>query len=227
MYRLSGVKIAAICFCVILFKCNYSNAAVPPVIQFKNMTSVVILDKGIDKYRLYITIPKEVPYNQAFDVKVRAVSISKIPSILEIMGNSPSMGILVDKINETHKLRTKEDMSNVLEASITGNEFTITPKTPNKLNITSVDTTGANAWIWEIKPNSSGKYNLQLTVSGYNNTNFGATPKVLYTQSKNIIVTCKATERIMIFIKNNWQWLWAAIVVPLIGWGWNLRRKKT
>jgi hypothetical protein len=81
-------------------------------------------------------------------------------------------------------------------------------------------------WNWEIHPKEQGQHRLHLTLTALLETDGRSTPRAIRTFSKNIEVNVTTTQQIGIFVKNNWQWLWAAILVPIAGWLWKRRKKQ-
>ncbi len=82
-------------------------------------------------------------------------------------------------------------------------------------------------WEWYVTPLQSGDQSLTLTATA---TIFlpgrGEKPIYYKTLEKPIRVhvdSWKASKR---FVANNWQWLWAVVVVPGAGLFWGLRKKK-
>lgn len=83
-------------------------------------------------------------------------------------------------------------------------------------------------WEWHVTPLQSGDQRLTLT----------ATAKIFLPGRGEKPVYYKALEQPIVvhvdrwyttkqFITNNWQWLWAVVIVPLAGLLWGIRRRKT
>lgn len=114
-------------------------------------------------------------------------------------------------------------ISNRMEARLTGPNFQITAITSEEQAITLNDVT---KWEWEIKPTSSGRQRLHLTLTALFSLNGMSTSRTIRTFDKTIEVQVTLGQKIAIFFRQNWQWLWAAIVVPVVAWLWKRRRKK-
>jgi hypothetical protein len=82
-------------------------------------------------------------------------------------------------------------------------------------------------WEWHVTPLKSGDQNLTLTATA---TIFlqgrGEKPVYFKTLQKPILVRVDRWYASRQFLANNWQWLWAVVVVPLLGLLWGLRKKK-
>ena len=114
-------------------------------------------------------------------------------------------------------------VSDSMEARLSGQNFSIAAITPEKQVVSRSKIT---EWKWEVKPRSDGCQRLHLTLSVLLSINGEATPRVIRTFDKVIEVEVTWPQRVASFFKNNWQWLWAAILVPIAGWLWNRRRHR-
>ncbi len=108
-------------------------------------------------------------------------------------------------------------VSNRMEARLTGSGFQITALTPEMQALGSKEST---AWKWEIKAISEGLQTLHLTIAVILSINGKDTPKAIRTFNKKIYVNVSLSREISMFFKYNWQWLWAAILLPFAGWAW-------
>src|SRR2546423_2342254 len=81
---------------------------------------------------------------------------------------------------------------------------------------------------WHVTPLKSGNQKLTLiAVAKILLAGRGEKPFYDKTLERPIIVRVDRWFTVKNFIANNWQWLWAVIVVPLGGLLWGLRRKRT
>lgn len=82
-------------------------------------------------------------------------------------------------------------------------------------------------WEWRVTPLKSGDQRLTLTATA---TIFleGRGEKPIYhkTLEKPIIVSVDRWYTAKQFVANNWQWLWAVVVVPAATLLWRLRKRK-
>lgn len=114
-------------------------------------------------------------------------------------------------------------VSNRMEARLSGPNFSITAITPE---MQAVSRAGVTNWKWEIKPKSTGRQFLHLTLSAILSVEGATTPRTIRTFDKVIEVQVKWNQKVTRFIANNWQWLWAVILAPIAGWLWKRRKSK-
>jgi hypothetical protein len=114
-------------------------------------------------------------------------------------------------------------VSDRMEARLSGPNFAITAITPE---VQAVSRNNITEWKWEVKPASNGRQNLHLTLSALLNVDGESTPRVIRTFDQVIQVEVRWSQRVGVFFENNWQWLWAAILVPIAGWLWRRKKKK-
>ena len=115
-------------------------------------------------------------------------------------------------------------VSDRMEARLTGPNFVISAITPETQ---AVSRSTITEWQWEVKPNSGGRQNLHLTVSALLTIDGAPTPRVIRTFDKIIEVDVTWNQQVRSFFENNWQWLWAAVIIPLVGWLWKRRQGLT
>ena len=150
------------------------------------------------------------------------INIDDSPRIQLILSLSETVNEIKHLIVEEGKrIGTTIRVSDRMEARLSGPMFQITAITSE---IQAVSKNQRTEWQWEIYPKKDGKHNLYLTltalleIDGYN------TPRSIKTFSKIIKVNVTTSQKAIMFFKNNWQWLWAAILVPVIGWLWKRRK---
>jgi hypothetical protein len=114
---------------------------------------------------------------------------------------------------EGHQVR----VSNRMEARLSGADFQITAITPEDQAITS---RGVTEWKWEVKPVTRGPHHLHLTLTAVFEVDGTSTRRAIRTYDKVIGVEVTPGQQASEFLAKNWQWLWAAILIPLGGWLW-------
>jgi hypothetical protein len=112
-------------------------------------------------------------------------------------------------------------VSDRMEARLSGPNLAITAITPEIQAVSRIDFT---EWKWEVKPTGHGRHNLHLTVSALLDVDGASTPRVIRTFDKVLEVGVAWDQRVGSFVEENWQWLWAAILVPLAGWLWKRKQ---
>ena len=123
---------------------------------------------------------------------------------------------------EGEKEGARIQVSDRMEARLTGPNFAISAITPETQ---AVSRSAITEWKWEVKPNSGGRQNLHLTLSAVLNIDGAPTPRVIRTFDKIIEIEVTWDQRVRSFFENNWQWLWAAVIIPLFGWFWKIRKR--
>jgi len=106
---------------------------------------------------------------------------------------------------------------------MTGQNFEISAVTPEILAVSSVEDT---QWTWDIRAKQGGVQQLHLTVSAIIRVNDKSTPRVVRQFDRQINVRVQLGHQIAGFVKDNWQWLWTALLVPAVGWLWSKYHKK-
>lgn len=114
-------------------------------------------------------------------------------------------------------------VANRMEARLSGPNFQITAITDEEQAIGANDTV---EWKWEIKPLATGRQNLHLTLTAIFKVDGAITRRSIRTFDNTIQVEVTGRQMVLDFIKKNWQWLWAAVLVPLGGWLWKRRKSK-
>ena len=108
-------------------------------------------------------------------------------------------------------------VSDRMEARLSGPNFAITAVTPEGQAVTRTDVT---QWKWEVEPKREGRHHLHLTLSVLINLEGSSSLRALRTFDKQIEVEVSWGQQLGSLLENNWQWLWAAILVPVVGWLW-------
>ena len=113
-------------------------------------------------------------------------------------------------------------VSDRMEARLSGHMFQITAITPE---VQAMSTSRETGWKWQIYPKSEGKHTLHLTLTALLDVNGHSTPRAIRTFDRTIDVRITGSQKARRFFNDNWQWLWAALLVPLAGWLWQRRKK--
>lgn len=117
-------------------------------------------------------------------------------------------------------------ISNRMKAMLSGRNFDIQALVPEEQALSSERTA---LWQWEAVPTKEGDQKLHLSLSAVVSLDEQSTPIVIQTFSKYIEVKVSTGQRIGLlfgFLASNWEWLWAAVLVPIATFLWRRHRKK-
>jgi hypothetical protein len=70
-----------------------------------------------------------------------------------------------------------------------------------------------------VTPKAGGQQQLHLVL----NVSVEGTSRMIRSFERTIVVNVSWGQRLSGFASDNWQWLWAVIVVPIGGWLWRRR----
>jgi hypothetical protein len=129
------------------------------------------------------------------------------------------MMIRASGTTESHQVKISENM----QARLTGKGFEITAITPEEQLISARETT---EWNWEVKAMKPGAQRLYLTLSAIVKFQGETKTRVIRTFEREMLVKVSIRKRVVAFVGKNWQWLWTALVVPVLGWLWKRRAAK-
>lgn len=151
--------------------------------------------------------------------KINIDETSQIQLLLSINKSIDKLKKLITE--EGKKVGEVIKVSDRMEAHLTGRNFKITAVTPEIQAVSGVQNT---EWIWEIQPTQEGQYRLYLTLTALLDINGHSTPRTIRSFKKNINVYVTGQQKLSMFFVSNWQWLWAAIAVPIAGFFWKRKR---
>lgn len=112
-------------------------------------------------------------------------------------------------------------LSDEMKASLTGLGFNIS-SSDNPVQLVSL--ARPTAWHWQVEPTRNGSLRLDLALLALvkiNHRTSGFYPVRTLHRTWNVDVTWNA--RVTSFLGTNWQWLWAFILVPVVGFVWRRR----
>lgn len=152
------------------------------------------------------------------------INIDDSPQVQLILSLAETVEQLKQSITEEgEKVGATIKVSDRMEARLSGYMFQITAITPEIQAVTNYQQT---EWKWEIHPKEDGQHSLHLTLTALLEIDGRSTPRAIRTFDKIIEVNVTVTQKIKLFFKSNWQWLWAAIVIPVAGWLWKRKKKQ-
>jgi hypothetical protein len=183
------------------------RAALPP---YSTRTIDEIL-KSLEWGNIVFNAPKKMQLKEPNTIELL---LSLTQSVQELQGELNRQGEL-----ESARVR----ISNRMEARLSGQGFKIEALVPEVQAISSEETT---RWKWQVIPTEHGLRSLHLTLSAIITVSNRDTPLVIRTYDRTIAVEISIGQRVSSFIINNWQWLWAAVLVPIATFLWTLLRKR-
>lgn len=146
---------------------------------------------------------------------------TEIQLVLSLTKQIKELKQLIEAPGEKESARIK--VYNSMEARLVSSDFEVNAITPEEQAVTL---SGVTEWKWGIKPKSTGIGHLHLTLSAVFTVEGNETRKVISVFDKTIEVEVTGWQTVSTFVKQNWQWLWVTIVVPIAGWLLNRRRKR-
>lgn len=190
----------------------------------RNETATAAADGGLDIDTQLGLLKKG---NAVFNPP-ESMSVGETRTIQLLLGLN-SVPELEGKLQEPGRIERATDIriSNQMEAKLTGDDFSITEITPQRLPISMKE---VNEWKWNIKAEKSGTLRLELALNVILFVEGNQLPRPIQTFKRDIFVPVvevpwSLTGSIVGFIKSYWQWLWTVLVVPLAGWIWKRLRK--
>jgi len=109
-----------------------------------------------------------------------------------------------------------------MQARLTGQAFTIVAVSPEIQAISGQENT---EWQWEVRPQSSGKHTLHLTLDVFLVVHKSEVARSITTFDRAIVVEVTLGERVTSFVIGNWQWLWTGILIPVGAWAWKKKKE--
>lgn len=158
--------------------------------------------------------------NLAHDIP-RGMERDELYVVTLLVSPSASAEVLVARLSSTAAtshagVRVGERM----EAKLSGASFEIRSITPS---LQAVGLGEPTEWRWEVKPLRSGIHNLHLDLSVLLTVSGTTTPRSIKTFAEKVTVSVELTTVLSAFLQSNWQWLWAAVLVPAAVWLWKRR----
>jgi len=125
-------------------------------------------------------------------------------------------------VEEGELLGANIEVGDRMKAHLTGRMFQIDTITNE---IQAVSKSRSTEWKWDIYPKEEGKHNLHLSLIVLIDVDGINTPRDIKTFDKIIEVDVTGQQKFILFIQNNWKWLWTTIFVPIGVFFWKRKRK--
>lgn len=103
-------------------------------------------------------------------------------------------------------------VTQIVKADIRTTDFTVTNITPEEQILLKTQST---QWLWKLEPLRPGPAEVVLTVTAIVQTDWGTTQRHMKSFEKTIAIDITKKQIVLSFIKDNWQWLWSALLVPI------------
>jgi prepilin-type N-terminal cleavage/methylation domain-containing protein len=184
-----------------------------PSFTLKKARALSALDgalKKLDPGQIVFNAPDRMGWGET---KQATLLLSKVKSIAELEQSLQNTGTV-----RGHTIK----IADVMEAHLSSNDFDIVPISPETQAISQRETT---EWYWDIKPKDFGKLPLHLSVNVKVTVDGQERTRAIRTFNETVYVEVARTRSALIFLRNNWQWLWTTILVPVAGWLWHRKRK--
>ena len=78
--------------------------------------------------------------------------------------------------------------------------------------------------LWQVEATKEGEHRLHLTLTAILEVEGESMQRKIETFAHMITVEVTTGQRVSRFVANNWQWLWTAILIPIVGWLWRRQR---
>ena len=105
-------------------------------------------------------------------------------------------------------------VSNLMQARLTGEGFKIVAVTPEKQAVSS----GITEWLWDVTPLEEGKHQLTLSMDALITVNGEVVPKTLRTYRKPIDVDVTTAQAAGNLLSEHGKWAWSTLLLPLFAW---------
>ena len=150
------------------------------------------------------------------------------------LDESESVQLLVSREQAIEELQAQIDaagkteghqitVSDVMVANLTGLDFDIERTSDARQ---PVATTGVTMWAWSIEPTDPGTRSLHLTLSALIDVDGNEETYTVKTFDRTWTVVVPWPDRVTGFAGENWQWLWTAILLPLVAFVWRRLRMR-
>ena len=84
--------------------------------------------------------------------------------------------------------------------------------------VQAIHPTERTRWSWTVTPLEAGKHELFLTFTALFELKGARGKRTFKTFEHSIRVEVTPWNRVKIFARNNWQWLWTVLLVPIVGY---------
>jgi hypothetical protein len=161
-----------------------------------------------------------IAYNVPKTMNIRDTAIIQLKLSLKKSIDELERMIEAPGEKEGHSIQISKRMKATLSG---GSDFVTTLRFPDDAT-QAISENETTEWKWEVKPINEGHHRLGLTLSVILIVDGILTPRAFPVFEKIIEVEVTWSQRAGMFFEKNWQWLWAALLVPIAGWLWQWKR---
>ncbi len=131
-----------------------------------------------------------------------------------LLSSEESMDELIKRLAAPGSREAAEvKVSSRMKANLTGRGFDVVAIRPEEQ---AVGTSGTTEWRWEVTPTSDQSQGLlHLTLTALVAVDGSPVPVAVRTFDRWVAIEVTWTQRLSAFVGDYWQWLWAAVLVPL------------
>ena len=165
--------------------------------------------------------------NIAFNTPTQ-MQLGETTTIRLLMSPSASVEELRHQIRESgapgQQIQSAEQIitGSAMQTQLTGQDFEIVANSPEVQAISYKEPT---EWTWDVSPTERGKKQLHLTIIAVFKVEGEEATRQIESFDRTITVNVTWNQRLSGFISTNWEWLWTAILVPLVPWLWRKWKK--
>ena len=182
------------------------------IIENSEKTDTAVIAEEVDR-----VVKNFKMANIAFNTP-KTMEKRKVELLHLIISRSETIDIIKKQVQGTGKKEGESiKVSANIKAHFTGENFKISPITPETQAVTSFEQTH---WKWEVLPVKSGKQLLHLSISALIEVDGIKSSKAIKTYDKFIDVEVDFANELEKFLIQNWKWIFGTFFIPLFGWYW-------
>lgn len=182
-----------------------------PVLEARAITADEVLSQ-IRQASLALTAPESRNIREVVPVKL-LVSVEK------------TQQELIEELNaeiDSYVVSDNVSITKTMSATLTAPDFDVNVITPVRQAITD----GSTEWLWSLRPKTSGKHHVTVTLVAHVMVDGERVEKHIKTFDKTLTIEITASQKFSDFIMKYWQWLFTTLLIP-IGIGiWKIINKK-
>ena len=175
------------------------------IFENNNITEIDTVNSLINKIDIKINIPK-MAREEGYKKIVISADFSNIKKIIR------------ESINSKNKTR----LTGMISSNIITDDFDVLKITDDSQIISGVK---SNKWIIKVKPKKYGNLSFNIISNLGVNINNISTHLLIHSSEHKIKVTTSYSSLIIEFFQNNWKWLLATIIIPLIAFYGKIKRQ--